>query len=336
METPAFPLKPDIPLGEALVAPFEPLTLTRPMLLFPTALGLKPGETKMPSEDFLANLTSGRRSFQAIFRDLFGKDFRNFLNYSLGKRKTTPEVYDRLLTHVGGTPQMLDLLATSVQPHSDAPTLRMLYRTGEGALFRFINTVLSMKTSCPNCGGNLITDPAAWWSEQPCDLAPPEWRFADRILYDLIASHWLSGIFKQRTPDSVYAGGPVDLCLDGRHPFGHWIDAVMRPYKARTIGALPARAGAQTNEDSLYRIARGETLTVEVIDDLTANLPENTRDALRRLDRFARVIAFVIDFLAAAHRGDDALPQDIALRVVKQRMSRLPKTSMPLQFSRSD
>ena len=218
-------------------------------------------------------------------------------------------VYDRLLTRAGGTPQMLDLLVTSVRAHSDAPTLGRLYRAGEGAPFRFINTVLSLKTSCPNCGGNLITEPAVWWSEQPCDLAPPEWRFADRILCDLIASQWLTAIFKQRRLDTV-SDGWVDLCLDSRHPFGHWIDAVMRPYKARTIAALPARAGAHTTEDSLYRIARGEMLTVEVINDLTAKLPDGTRDALRRLGRSARVVAFLMDFLTAAHRGPKRLPPE--------------------------
>lgn len=89
-------------LQYGLSQPLELLTLRRSMKLFPTSLGLQPLEAGLPSDDFLANFLSGRRTYLAIIREGFGKDFKNFQNYALQRVETRPEVRERLLKALDG------------------------------------------------------------------------------------------------------------------------------------------------------------------------------------------------------------------------------------------
>src|SRR5437868_4166402 len=98
-------------LQSVLSQPFEPLTLRRPMKLFPTSLGLEPHKPGLPSDDFLANFQSGRRTYLSMIRQGLAKDFKNFQNYALQRVETTPAVRQRLAQALDGNEELLAFLA---------------------------------------------------------------------------------------------------------------------------------------------------------------------------------------------------------------------------------
>lgn len=312
----------ELVLGLAQV--FEPITLQRPMALFPTSLGLQPGAAGIPSDEFLAALLLGRPTFLAAVRGLFGSDFKNFQNYARQRVKTTADVRDRLLSAVGGDAVLLETLARVLRHDPKVGDLSRLVRAAEGVVQRFMLTILSGSLRCPQCRHELISRPMRWWSEQPCVLGASERRFVDRILRGVMATVVFPHLFsswavKQKALDQLAA-----LCRQEAHPFRQWLSEVGAAYRAKDLTALAARAGLEAHwaPESLQRMSRGEMLTAEMIEKLTARLAIRKAE-LRALGMRARALAFVVDFLLAADMGAQSLNRETAQAIVGARLQRL-------------
>lgn len=316
---------------ESLIVPFEPVTIRRHLKVFASSAGLTPGVTSIPNDDFLANLVSGKRSFLAIVRRTFGTDFRNFLNYSArGAERTTPEVRARLIACVGGKEEILTEIAMAAREGMLAAKLGKLVKRGEGVLFRFMRAAMSKKLLCPHCQKNMITAPAEWWARQQCDLAEPEYRFVDRILYDVLAATLLPLILATPQEREERAVGLANLCSPGAHMFGHWLTMVCAAYRAPNLAALQARARLKSvTPDSLYRFGRGEMITFEAIAEITKELPRDRW--LAQLGIAARGLAFAADAIQAAHRGAEELDHETAQQILRARLMQM-KNDLRLSF----
>lgn len=314
-------------LQNVLSQPFEVLTLRRAMKLFATVLALTPGTPGVPSDDFLANFLSGRHTHLAMVRQGFGKDFKNFQNFALKRVETTPAVRQRLIQALEGDEQLLKILADSMRVGVLASQLAQLTRAGEGTLYQLMRVFSSGSIKCVHCKAELISRPAQWWGKQSCVLGEPEYRFVDRILYDLLAVILLPLAFKTNWSQKEHAVGHfASLCEPGAHPFKHWLDLVRVAYRAKDLTALAIRAGlAGPSPDShLQRCSRGEMLTAETIGELTARLAQ--LKLLRDLGMQTRALVFAIDFLMAANSGEDSLSWEAAQAIVKARILQLSRT----------
>ncbi|WP_198321019.1 hypothetical protein [Azohydromonas aeria] len=322
-------------LQGALIQPFEELTIQRAMTLFPTALGLLPGCQGLPSDDFLANLLTGRRSFLAYIRRGFGRDFKNFENYALQKVRTSPAVRARLLNAVGSDEQLLELLAELLRNGVLAQRLAGLTRAGEGFLYMLMRASSSGSCKCSNCGAEMVSQSAPWWAGQRCVLGEAESRFVDRVLYDVLAVSLIPLMFGGGWSRRIQAADSLaSLCDAGAHPFRHWLALVQRAYRAKDLTALATRAGldSQFPDSHLQRCGRGEMLTVDTITSVTARL--RAPDTLRTQGMHARALAFTIDFLVAADSSQEPLTWSEAQAVVAARVRQLA-TDLWLSISKS-
>ena len=311
-------------LQSELSQPFELLILRRSMKLFPTALGLKPLKAGLPSDDFLANLVSGRRTHLAIIRNGFGKDFKNFQNYVLQRVETTPEVRERLLEAVDGSEELLELLANSMREDALVAQLAQLTRASEGTLYQVMRTFSSGSLKCEHCQTELISRPTRWWREQACELGEAEYRFVDRILYDVLAATLLPLVFRSNWAQKKEAAEHLaSLCNPGAHLFRNWLDLVRNAYRAKDLAALATRAGlsSPSPDSHLQRCARGDMLTADTIQEVTARLKDPTR--LRNLGMQSRALAFAIDFLVAADSDASCLGWPDAQAIVRARILQL-------------
>lgn len=311
-------------LQNGLSQPFGPLTLRRSMKLFPTSLGLQPFEAGLPSDDFLANFLSGRQTYLAIIRRGFGKDFKNFQNYALKKVETTPDVRERLLQAVDGSESLLDALATGMRDGVLAQQLAQLIRAAEGAVYQAIRTLSSGSLKCAHCQAELISRPMLWWGQQSCELGEAEYRFVDRILYDVLATTMLPLLFRSNwVQRERYVADLAAMCNPGAHVFRNWLDFVRSAYRAKDLAALATRAGLSgpSPDSHLQRCGRGEMLTAETIHDVTARLPNP--QPLRNLAMRTRALAFAIDFLVAADSAASPLEWSAAQAIVRARILRL-------------
>lgn len=320
-------------LQSVLSRPFEPLTLQREMRLFPRALSLAPGSPGLPSDDFLANFLTGRRTHLAIVRHCFGADFRNFQNYALKRVETTPAVRQRLVQALDGNAELLEVMASAMRDGAMASMLAELTRAAEGLLFQVVRALSSGSLKCEHCKAEMVSRPAHWWSMQACVLGEAEYRFVDRLLCDVLAVNLLDVAFRnQSLPREQALSSLAGLCEPGAHPFKHWLDLVRVAYRAKDLTALATRAGLDgpSPDNNLQRCSRGEMLTVETIDNLIERLEHPAN--LRNLGMQARVLAFSIDFLRAAHAGPDCLGWDGAQAIVSARIEQL-STDMRLSFA---
>lgn len=311
-------------LQRELSQPFEPLTLRRSMELFPTSLGLEPFKVGLPSDDFLANFLSGRRTYLAIIRNGFGKDFKNFQNYALQRVETTPAVRLRLLKALDGSEELLAVLANRMREGVLVAELAQLTRAAEGTLYQLIRTLSSGSLKCAHCQAELISRPKQWWREQACELGEAESRFVDRILYDVLATTLLPLVFRSNWAQREHAVAKLaDLCNAGAHLFRNWLDLVRHAYRAKDLASLATRAGLSgpSPDSHLQRCARGDMLTVKTIQGVTARLKDPA--PLRDLGMHTRALAFAIDFLVAADERASPLDWFDAQAIVKARILQL-------------
>lgn len=321
-------------LQSVLSQPFEPLTLRRPMKLFPTSLGLQPHDPGLPSDDFLANFQSGRRTYLAMIRHGFGRDFKNFQNYALQRVETTPAVRQRLVQALDGNEELLAFLAHAMREGALVAQLAQLTRAAEGVLYQVMRTLSSGSLKCVHCKAELVSRPAQWWAGQPCVLGEAEYRFVDRILYDLLAVTLLPLVFRTNWAQKEHATAHLAaLCDAGAHPFRQWLVLVQRAYRAKDLTALAARAGltGPSPDSLLQRCGRGEMLTVDTINELTARLANPK--PLRDLGMQTRALAFAIDFLVSADSGTAPLDWSAAQAIVKTRILQLSR-DLRLSFAR--
>lgn len=311
-------------LQYGLSQPFQPLILRRSMTLFPTALGLEPHKAGLPCDDFLANLLSGRRTYLAIIRKGFGKDFKNFRNYALQRVVTTSAVRQRLLKAVDGSEEILTTLTDRLREGVLIEQITQLTRTAEGTLYQVMRALSSGSLKCPHCKAELISRATQWWSEQACELGEAEYHFVDRILYDVLAITLLPLVFGSNSAQKKQAVEELAcLCNADAHVFRNWFDLVRNAYRAKDLAALATRAAlpGPSPDSNLQRCARGEMLTADLIHQVTERL--KNQKPLRNLGMRARALAFAIDFIVAAHSGASPLDWSAAQSIVKARILRL-------------
>lgn len=313
-------------LVETFGLPYEPLTLCRPMKLFPTSLGLLPHTPQRPSDNFLANLVSGKRTHLAIVREIFGKNFKNFVNFARGEVQTSPKVYADLVQAVNGDKELLNHFAKNMKlgllPVQTANVMRLI----ETVLNQVASAASSGAGMCPTCRQKRISQASQWWSEQKCSLGPAEYRFVDRILLDTLAVVMLPRAFSadwsQRDDPAIPL---ISMCASGAHPFKHWLNRVMASFRASDLTSLATKSRLEgpSPDSHLQRCSRGEMLTFETIDAVTSGLKQPK--PLRDLGRQARALAFVIDFLIAADTRAQPLGWSGAQQIIQDRLFRLRK-----------
>jgi len=199
--------------------------------------------------------------------------------------------------------------------------LAQMTRIAEGALYQLTRSLSSGSLKCVHCQAELVSRPAKWWAEQPCSLGDAEYRFVDRLLCDALAVTLLPLLFGTTWAVKEHAIQNLGaLCELGAHPFKHWLDMVRRPYQAQSLTALATRAGMDgpSPDSLLQRVARGEMLTIETIQAVTARLPN--AKPVRDLGMQARALAFSIDFLMAVDNGAVPLDWQAAQAIVRTRI----------------
>ncbi len=310
----------DRTLAEIFVIPYEPITLARPMTLFPTTLGLTPRVASIPFSDYLADLLCGHKSVQAALRKGLGDvNFRNLRNYALG-RKTTEATRERLLALLRDQ-ETLELVAEHFRrPEQSAPT--QLLQMGEGAMLLCFTALLGLGATYSHCGKNMITPQESWWSEQPCVLGPPEYRFLDRLLYVPAGLAHAPALMDGNSPSPTNLR---TLSAPDRLPFQHWLGLIRKAYSSPDLAHLAVRAGMEPRmTGTLYRVNAGEMLTDAHIDAITQRLGNSQRvERVRKQGRVVRRIAFAVDFLRAAHSGAQELELVPAQKIVHDRLSHL-------------
>lgn len=314
----------ELSFQSALDYPSEPLVLQRPMTLFPKVLGLKPLEAGLPSDDWIANLSSGRPTYLAIIRKGFGKDFKNFENYAQRRVKTTPIVEKRLIDALGGHKEWLELLASWRREEVLVPNLASLARAIEDFTYQLMKGLSSIAHECPNCKAQLTSNPMRWWSAQSCSLGEAEYRFVDRVLYDVLAVTLLPFVFspnREKMRDATEE--VVELCSANGHIFKNWLTRVRGAFRAKDLASLATRAGllSASPDSHLQRCARGEMLTLETIQEVTSRL--NDPEPLRKIGRKARALAFAVDFIVATDRSATPVSWSTAQSILGARLEQL-------------
>lgn len=308
------PLRRDLPLLDAMPVPFWEVTIAREMRRFGASLGLTPNIAGTPSVNIAASIIFGRRSFEAVLRQLLDHvEFRNLRNFALGTVKA-PRALGSVLAKCGGSQAVVDELIAVLRDADSADSVRFVGAL-EGAAYRLATFIRSVPAPCPCCGANLVRRAEDWWKEQPCDVGVMEARLVDRACMVAITTHFLIGF-----RDDAKKVPPPALCRLHMHPNANWLQSLARLVGAPTLSNLAPRAGAEVTTDTVLRVARGDTLTAEVVSKLIAD--RKRTGALKAAVIPTRTLAFAIDFLSAANRSGE-LDDETARRIVWARVDAL-------------
>lgn len=310
------PFDRNLPLVKALPVPFWEVTLARDIQQFKAPLGLTPNIPSVPSLNIVASIVFGRTSLQAIIRSEFGDSaFRNLKNYALGRVKEPRS--SLALATVGRNKEVLDWLAEVLRNPQDASLIKWAAAI-EGASYRLFRFTQSIPTQCHHCGARLITRAEEWWANQPCDLGQQEAQLIDRICMVMIVLHFLSGFTKSAKKRPL--PNLSQLASANAHPNANWLNVLAEILGAPTLSALGARAGADLKTESIWRYARGEMLTPEAVEKLTANITHS--QGLKVTSVSVRAMSFAIEFLRAAHRFEAISARD-AQQIIAARIDSL-------------
>jgi hypothetical protein len=308
------PFRRDLPLLDAMPVPFWEVTLARDMRRFGASLGLTPNIAGTPSVNLAAAIIFGRRSFEAVLRQLFDNaEFRNLRNYALGKVKT-PRALGSVLAKCGGNQEIFEELIAVLRDPDSANSVRFVGAL-EGAAYRLATFIRSVPAPCPCCGANLVRSAEDWWREQLCDVGMMEAHLVDRACMVAIATHVLIGF-----RDDAKTLPPPVLHRLQMHPNANWLQSLARLVGAPTLSNLAPRVGAEVTTETVLRVARGDTLTAEVVSKLIAE--RKRTGALKAALIPTRTLAFAIDFLSAANRSGE-LDDETARKIVAARVDAL-------------
>ena len=292
------PFNRELPLLKALPVPFEDVTIAREMRQFSAALGLTPNIPAAPSLNIVASIVFGRTSFEAVVRRELGDvEFRNLRNYAIGKVKK-PRSLGSILVKFGGNQELLEQVASVLRDSENSNFVQMVAAL-EGAAYRLMLFIRSIPVPCPCCGSNLISNPEKWWGAQPCDISSSEAALVDRACLVAVAIHFL---ISWRDKSKNFPPPTIrQLANASAHPYKNWLARVSEILKAPDLAHLAVRAEADLEPDSIWRYARGETLTQEAVEMLIARIPHS--GSIQAAVIPARTLAFAIELLRAAHRS---------------------------------
>ncbi|WP_241300229.1 hypothetical protein [Burkholderia stabilis] len=310
----------EIFFGDKL-APLWPLVISRPLKLFPTALGLMPGIPSVPSREFLVRIFTDYPTHQALLRDLVGDHFKNFENHVRGKHHVSPTTLKGIADKFG-----VDERFISAMKHGNAegpllPPLLSLFGLSEAIPNLFFAAVVKTGIPCQHCGGNLIDDRDSWWKKQPLRLPKPAYDLIERLLGALLVATGFYVLVRE-----IEREAPIEeiiqLAHPSRHPFGNWIGKVMQSHGVESYYKLCSQYVADgtplpIDENRISKWASGgELLPIAIGAKLTAGLTD--AEVLQMDLHAARAIALIIDFATAATVGDAGptrkLVQDMIFR----------------------
>ncbi len=300
--------------------PFQPLTLVRRMLLFPSALGLQVGVAGVPSTDFLFRLFTDHQSHQAWVRCALGNQFKNFENYVRQRNEPSLTTRTSIAQRAG-----LDLnsLAFLVHGNKDGPLLPMvlaMIEMAEGVPLLLYTAVVAKGVFCPHCGANILDDKDIWWGKQALLLSRPAYDFVERLMGVLVVTYCAhSSLSKIEGNDAM--DRLIDLVDPRRHPIGNWLNAVKHANEVSSYRDLVMDRPFE--ESRIRKWASGSDLMP--IAAARRLIDGNKSYKQLEADLFAaRALAFVTDMVMATANGPgEKVARQDAQTVVHERLKRI-------------
>lgn len=214
-------------LAEALLVPFEPLTLRRQLLLFKNVLNITPGVTGVPDADFLVILLEGA-PHQTQLRSQLDTDYKNLENMLRGLHAPSATTLKQLQSRFGTDDVTMRGLVHGNKEGHLMPAYVELFQMLEGLTIQLYKWLGSSVLTCPCCTGNTLDDMHAWWRVQPLQLAPDAYSFVDRLLKTIVSAEGLMRFVEKS--DQFDVGMPEQLIAPSIHPIGQWMEMVRSDY----------------------------------------------------------------------------------------------------------
>lgn len=318
-------------LASLFCAPFDPVTIQRPMKTFGSVVGLKPGVTAAPNPEFIACLLTGERSTTTLVRKQAGDQFKNLENFVRQNHQATTTTLKRLSDLMGVS---TDEISSWVHGRKDGPLLPFLadvFGVLEGVPRKLMSFLVDVDVVCPCCGHDQMNDRDFFWSRAGFAVSEPEYNFVERLLNALVGAYTIHGILKSFfTP----AASPPPLAtvaeLD-RHPIGHWLNEVAIDLGASSLSDLARVLQLRRHEVNTFTHERlrkwscgADQMPTASMEFLLAQTSDPVHLRIRLIA--ARTVASLIEFLTAAADDQDGLHDEVQ-KAVHQRICQLDENA---------
>lgn len=320
-----------------LRAPFEAVTLLRPMKLFKGALGLTINQKASPSPEFLVKLITPYTSHQAMLRDQAGDQFKNFTHYIRGQHEVSETTLSLLCQSFGIPVETLKSLRHGKEDGPLLPQILELFNCIEGFYRKVYEVLTAGEIICKNCHSNMMNDSDAWWSSQSIAIEPPEYQFLERILAVIVGGTFLNNFVRLSTNDSNVIKAS-HLCIITHRPIGNWLSLVMHAYGCTNLKELAIQfqmKGIDSSHELIKKWSSEQILIpMAEANKMIDGLPNKTE--LFTMLLISRSLAFSIDFLISSVYGTTYLEISTAQKLILERVQALEeKISIMWNFRRN-
>ncbi|MGV8891639.1 MAG: hypothetical protein ACOH2K_01535 [Burkholderiaceae bacterium] len=292
-------------VAEALLVPFEQLTLRRQLPLFKNVLSMTPGAAGVPNADFLVILLEGA-PHQTQLRSQLDADYKNLENMLRGLHAPSATTLKQLQFRLGVDDSTMRGLVHGNKEGHLMPAYVQLFQMLEGLTILVYKWLGSSVLTCPCCKGNMLDDMNAWWRLQPLQLAPDAYGFVDRLLKTIVSAEILMRFVEE--PAQFGLGMPEQLIAPSIHPIGQWMEMVRSDYGFDHLWQITTFAGvAEADEGSVseHRIRKWRSgmdlLPLAKARAMIIGAPQRMR--LDHALIAARVFALAIDVVRASADG---------------------------------
>lgn len=292
-------------LAEALLVPFESLTLRRQLPLFKNVLGMTPGVAGVPDADFLVILLQGA-SHQTQLRSVFDCDFKNLENMVRGLHTPSATTLKQLQLRFGADDATMQGLVHGNKKGHLMPAYVQLFQMVEGITGLVYSKLGSSVLTCLCCKGNMLDDMDAWWRDQPLQIDPEAYGFVDRLLKTIVGAESLMRFFEATAQFGV--GMPEQLNAPAVHPIGQWMEMVRTEYgfdhlwQITTFDGVAEPGEGSVPENRLRKWRSGtDLLPLSKARSMIAGAPQRAR--LDHALIAARVFGLAIDVVRATAAG---------------------------------
>ena len=314
----------NLTIDQLLRAPFEPVTLFRPMKLFKGALGLTINQKASPSPEILVKLITPYTSHQAMLRDQAGDQFKNFTHYIRGQHEVSQTTLSLLCQNFGIPVETLKRLRHGKEDGPLLPQILELFYCIEGFYRKVYEALTAGEIICKNCHSNMMNDSDAWWNSQSIAIEPPEYQFLERILAVIVGGTFINNFIRSFTNDSKVIKAS-DLCIMNHRPIGNWLALVMHAYNCTNLKELAVQLqmkGVDSSHELLKKWS-SEQILIPMADanKMIDGLPNKVE--LFTMLLISRSLAFCIDFLISSVNGTSYLEISTAQKLVLERVQGL-------------
>jgi len=290
----------------AAKAPFEPIILQRPLLLFQGATGLHPGEAMAPDPDFLVHLLEGS-GHQEQVRKAAGKQFKNLKNFLRGSHMPTPTTWRLLLRVLKIDDATLSALAHGREDGPLLPVYVAMFQTLEITFLSNFRSTVHGKVHCPNCSADMLDDSTAWWRDKNLHVPPAAAKFVDRLLAAMLGAVLLNEVLGRWLGwTSLAVNDAVELAFPRVHPIGNWMAMVRTHRKLQHDWQLTAMdefgAKEPEREGRLRKWRYGQGL-LPMDKALAMIAPVSEAPRLKHALLVARTLSLAIDLVQATADG---------------------------------